>query len=73
LQAQLKTAQANVQTKVFNRACKAYPKEKLFLKNYNASKKIKNATHSRHSMTRQLNTDNGLQAQWTRTPAANST
>jgi len=27
--------------------------------------KIKNATHSLHSMTRQLNNDNGLQALWT--------
>jgi len=27
----------------------------------NASKKIKNATHSRHSMALKLNTDNGLQ------------
>jgi len=36
-------------------------------------KKTKNATHSRHSMTRQLNNDNGLQARWTRTPAPNST
>lgn len=29
LQAHLKTAQANAQTKVFKRACKADPKEKL--------------------------------------------
>jgi len=36
-------------------------------------KKIKNATHSRHSMTRQLNTDNGLQGRWTRTTGYNST
>jgi|GEM_PF-2949843 hypothetical protein len=35
-------------TKVFNRACKADPKEKLFLKNFQRFKKIKNATHSRH-------------------------
>jgi len=48
-----------------NRACKADPKEKLFLIpiaiGTNASKKIKNATHSRLSMTRQLNNDNGFQ------------
>jgi hypothetical protein len=31
LQAQLKTAQAHAKAKVFNRACKANPKEKLFL------------------------------------------
>jgi hypothetical protein len=48
LQAHLKTAQATAHTKVFKRAYKADPKEKLFLKNFNASKKIKNATHSRH-------------------------
>jgi hypothetical protein len=29
LQAQLKTAQGNAKTKVFNRACKVDPKEKL--------------------------------------------
>jgi len=34
--------------------------------------KIKNTTHSRHSMTRQLNNDIGLQSQWTRTPAGNT-
>jgi len=34
LQAQLKTAQAHAKAKVFNRACKADPKEKLFLKNF---------------------------------------
>ncbi|MGB4882602.1 MAG: hypothetical protein WBO82_06180, partial [Neisseria sp.] len=40
--------------------------EKLFLKNFpTLQKKIKNATHSRHSMTRQLNTVNGLQGQTT--------
>ena len=33
-------------TKVFNRACKANPKEKLFLKNFQRfKKKIKNTTH----------------------------
>jgi hypothetical protein len=72
LQAQLKTAQATAQTKVFNRACKANPKEKLFLKTSNASKKIKNATHSRHSMTHKLNTDNGLQGRTTITTGYNT-
>lgn len=34
-------------TKVFNRACKADPKEKLFLKNFQRFKKNKNTpTHS---------------------------
>ena len=36
-------------------------------------KKIKNTTHSRHSMTRQLNNDNGLQTRWTKTTGYNST
>jgi hypothetical protein len=35
-------------------------------------KKIKNATHSRHSMTLKLNTDNGLQGRWTRTTGYNT-
>jgi len=40
--------------------------QKLFLKNFpTLQKKIKNATHSRHSMTRKLNTDNGLQIRTT--------
>ena len=59
-----------------NRACKADPKEKLFLIpiaiGTNASKKIKNATYSRHSMTLKLNTDNGLQGQWRRTTGYNT-
>ena len=38
----------------------------------NASKKIQNATHSRHSMTQKLNTDNGLQGRWTRTTGYNN-
>jgi len=41
LQAHLKTAPANAQTKVFKRACKADPKEKLFLKNFQRFKKNK--------------------------------
>jgi hypothetical protein len=45
------------------------PNEKLFLKISNASKKIKNAKHSRHSMTHKLNIDNGLQGRWQKTLA----
>jgi hypothetical protein len=41
LQAHLKTTQATAQTKVFKRACKADPKEKLVLKISNASEKNK--------------------------------
>ena len=35
-------------------------------------KKIKNATHSRHSMTLKLNTENGLQGRTTRTTGYNT-
>ena len=42
MQAQLKTAQAHAKAKVFNRACKANPKQKLFLKNF--QRFIKNKT-----------------------------
>jgi len=53
--------------------CAYATQEKIELKKFpNASNKNKkHATHSRHSMTRQLNNDNGLQALWTRTPAPN--
>jgi len=44
----------------------------VFKKFPTLQKKIKNATHSRHSMTHKLNTDNGLQGQWTRTTGYNS-
>jgi hypothetical protein len=71
LMAHLQTAQADTQTKVCKRATKANPK-KIVFKKFPTLKKIKNATHSRHSMTRQLNSDNGLQARWTETPAPNS-
>jgi hypothetical protein len=80
LQTYLKTSQANTRPISIaigiNRACKADLKEKLFLipKAFgtNQSKKIKNATHSRHSMTQKLNTDGGLQARWSRTPEPNT-
>ena len=60
-------------TKVFNRACKADPKEKLFFKNLQRIKKIKNANTQPtlyDTTTQQLQ---WLQARKTRTPAANST
>jgi hypothetical protein len=42
------------------------PKKNLIKKNFQRFKKNKKyATHSRHSMTRQLNNDKGLQAQRT--------
>ena len=44
----------------------------VFKKFPDPSKKIKNATHNRHSMTRKLNTDNGLLRRPDRTPAGNS-
>jgi hypothetical protein len=39
LQAHLKTAPYNAEAEVFKRACKAEPKEKLFLKNFQRFKK----------------------------------
>jgi hypothetical protein len=42
------------------------PKKKIELKKIPTLKKNKKyATHNRHSMTRQLNNDNGLQTRWT--------
>jgi len=74
LQAHLFFANAQSQhRKKIKRACNLPPNKKLNLKKSNASKKLKTQTHSRFSMTRQLKNDNGLQAQWPRTPAANST
>jgi hypothetical protein len=50
------------------------PKRKIVFKKLpTLQKKIKNATHSRQSMTRQLNNDNGLQTRWTNTTGYNST
>ena len=54
MQAQLKTAQANT-TKVFNRACKADRKEKLFLKKFQRFKKNKTPdTQARQESTRHM-------------------
>jgi hypothetical protein len=47
-------------------------RQNCFKKISNASKKIKNATHSRQSMTQKLNTDDGLQGRWTKTTGYNS-
>jgi hypothetical protein len=70
LQAQLKTAQANTRPKFLIELTKP-TQEKIVFKNPNASKKNKNATHSRYLMTQKLNIDNGLQGRWTRTTAHN--
>jgi hypothetical protein len=67
LQAQLKTAQATTRPKFLIELAKPTKKKNCFKKFPTLQKKIKNATHSRHSMTRQLNNDNGLQGQTTRT------
>ncbi|MBW6481741.1 MAG: hypothetical protein K0B10_01650 [Vicingaceae bacterium] len=48
MQAQLKTAQTDTRPKFLIELAKPIPQEKLFLKISIASKKIKNATHSRH-------------------------
>jgi len=48
------------------------PNKIVFKKFPSLQKNKKYATHSRHSMTRQLNNDNGCSARQTRTPAPNS-
>jgi hypothetical protein len=72
LQAHLKAPQANAKPKLLKELVKPTQKKNCFLKISNPLKKIKNATHSRHSMTRQLNNDNGLQGRWTRTTGYNT-
>ena len=72
MQAQLKTAQAKMRPKFLIELVEPTQKKNCFLKIFNASKKIKNATHSRHSMSRQLNNGNGLQRLWTRTTGYNT-
>jgi len=55
LQAQLKTAQAHAKAKVFNRACKATARQKLFLKNFQRFKKNKTPdTQARQKSTQQM-------------------
>jgi hypothetical protein len=61
LQAQLKTAQATTRPKYLIELAKPTQDKIVFKKFPTLLKKIKNATHSRHSMTRQHNNDNGLQ------------
>ena len=73
LQAQLKTAPTDTRPKFLIELAKPTQDKIVFKKFPTLQKKIKNATHSRHSMTRQLNNDNGLQARWTNTTGYNST
>jgi hypothetical protein len=65
LQAQLKTAQADTRPKFLIELAKPTQYKIVFKKFPTLLKKIKNATHSRHSMTQKLNTDNGLQGRTT--------
>ena len=67
-----KAAQTNATIKALSKRLQSQRRTKLFLKNFQRLKKIKNATHSRHSMTQKLNTDNGLQGLWTRTTGYNT-
>ena len=65
--------QAHCQSRTSQRTDQSFDKElakptqdKIVFKKFpDPSKKIKNATHSRHSMTHKLNIDNGLQRRWT--------
>jgi hypothetical protein len=64
-------------TKVFNRACKADPKEKLFLKNFQRFKKNKTPdTQARQKSTRQMTVTDDIKMVVThdrqRTPAYNT-
>ncbi|MBK8847511.1 MAG: hypothetical protein IPO27_13600 [Bacteroidetes bacterium] len=72
--------QAHCQSRTSQRTDQSFVKElakptqdKIVFKKFpTLLKKIKNATHSRHSMTQKLNTDNGLQGRWTRTTGYNT-
>jgi hypothetical protein len=72
LEAQLKTAQAATRPKFLIELAKPTQVKIIFKKFPTLLKKIKNSTHSRHSMTQQLNTDNGLQGRTTRTTGYNT-
>jgi hypothetical protein len=73
--------QAHCQSRTSQRTDQSFVKElakptqdKIVFKKFpTLLKKIKNATHSRHSITLKLNADNGLQGRWTRTTGYNST
>ena len=73
MEAQLKTAQAATRPKFLIELAKPTQVKIVFKKFPTLLKKIKNATHIRHSMTQKLNTDNGLQGRTTRTTGYNST
>ena len=66
-------AQANAQTKAWQRVCLSHP-DKIELKKPSLpSENKKYATAQSNTIkTEKLNNDNGLQTRWTRTPAANS-
>ncbi len=72
MQVQLKTAQANSRPKFLIEFAKPTQDKIVFKKFPTLQKKIKNANHSRHSMTRQINYENGLQGQTTRTTGYNT-
>ncbi len=72
--------QAHCQSRTSKHTDQSYVKElakptqdKIVFKKFpTLLKKIKNAPHSRHSMTQKLNIDNGLQGRTTRTTGYNS-
>jgi hypothetical protein len=71
LQAQLKTTQPITRSKFLIELAKPTQEKKLFLKNFNASKKIKRQHTADTPMIRKLNTDNGLKGRWIRTTGYN--
>jgi hypothetical protein len=72
----LKNAQANAERNFFKRVFFSPPKEKLFLKNFPPTKKIKTHRHTarqtQQTMTRKLNIDKAYSDTVDRRPAGNS-
>ena len=64
-------AQANAQTKAWQRVCLSHPDKIELKKSSLPSENKKYATaQTNTTKTEKLNNDNGLQTRWTRTPAA---
>ena len=73
MQAQLKTAQADTRPKFLIELAKPTQRKIVFKKFPTLQKKYKTQRTADTTMTKKLNTDNGLQKWWTRTTGYNST
>ena len=71
MQAQLKTAQANTRPKFLIELAKPTQRKIVFKKFPTLQKKYKTQRTADTTMTKKLNTDNGLQKWWTRTTGYN--